>query len=200
LFHKQDISKPNPEQPYPKIDPDYLLKILVAAQLKAELDAEPKLKVLPTPVKESATPASGATAAKPPSPPPIISQDAFIQRMSELKDAVEQSIEVDADPGLCFQVASDFERYPEWAGSVQYVKILEKNEKGLGKRAEYKVGAFGTSLSYTLEYKFDAPQRMQWTAVAGSVKELLGVYEFSRLADGRTRVCPCSNVPFNPNF
>lgn len=128
--------------------------------------------------------------------------------MAQLADAVEQTIEVNALPEDCFRVAADFERYPLWAGSVQYVKVLEQvagsdlwagsvqnvkvleqvDRGDLGRRAEFSVGAFGTSLSYTLEYDYDPPRRMRWTAVAGGVKELLGVYEFSPLADGRTQV------------
>ena len=33
--------------------------------------------------------------------------------------------QVAAAPDACFRVAADFERYPEWAGSVQYVKVSQ---------------------------------------------------------------------------
>lgn len=109
-------------------------------------------------------------------------------KMRNLKDAVEQSIVVEAGREICFSVAADFERYPEWAGSVQFVNVLERNSQGLGSVAEYKVGAFGTSLSYTLAYDLDQPQRMAWTAVAGSVRELVGAYDFETLENGNTKV------------
>ena len=159
-----------------------LFKIIAAAKLQTELES-PETKggssAKPPPPKAAAEPAPGTK----------LSDDAFAARMAQLADAVEQTIEVEAPPADCVRVAADFERYPQWAGSVQYAKVLEQTPAGdLGRRAEFRVGAFGTTLGYTLEYDYDPPRRMRWTAVAGGVKELLGVYEFTPTPDGRTQV------------
>ena len=48
----------------------------------------------------------------------------------------------------------------------------------------FRVGAFGT-LGNTLEFWYEPPRRMQWTALAGGVRELLGAHEFAPAADGQ---------------
>ena len=77
---------------------------------------------------------------------------------SALSETVEKTIEVGASVAECFEAAAGFEEYPKWAGSVQYVKVLDKTELGLGKTVEYAVGAFGRTLGYTLSYEFDYPR------------------------------------------
>lgn len=77
---------------------------------------------------------------------------------SAAAESVEKSIEVSASVVECFEAAAGFEEYPNWAGSVQYVKVLDKTEQGLGKNVEYAVGAFGRTLGYTLSYEFDYPR------------------------------------------
>jgi hypothetical protein len=214
LFHREKVNIDPGQSEQSKIvgptddDISNIFKIIAATKLQAELE--------PSSVSTSQPPAAAAkvstpqqpASAKVPAVSPALDEAAFIARMAQLADAVEQTIEVNALPEDCFRVAADFERYPLWAGSVQYVKVLEQvagsdlwagsvqnvkvleqvDRGDLGRRAEFSVGAFGTSLSYTLEYDYDPPRRMRWTAVAGGVKELLGVYEFSPLADGRTQV------------
>ncbi|EKX44840.1 hypothetical protein GUITHDRAFT_109264 [Guillardia theta CCMP2712] len=103
-------------------------------------------------------------------------------------DSVEKSIEIEAGIEQCYRVACGFEDYPKWAGSVQHVKVLEEEAPGLGRRVEYAIGAFGQRLEYTLEYAHEAPERVQWRAVDGSVKLLVGSYRFEALGEGRTRV------------
>jgi hypothetical protein len=218
-FHKEKVvAVPlrNAEaQPIPTdTDANTLLKVIVAAKLQTDLEVSkpapseppPAPKAVPAPAaaKPAPAPTPKADATKPtpaaavaPAVAPAAGAgagaDGFARRMAELKDAVEQGIEVAAAPADCFRVAADFERYPEWAGSVQYAKVLERTPDGLlGRTAEFKVGAFGTTLGYTLAYEYDPPNRMQWTAVAGGVKELLGVYEFAPAAGGRTQVPPPS--------
>jgi hypothetical protein len=77
---------------------------------------------------------------------------------SAASESVEKTIEVGASVEECFEAAAGFEEYPKWAGSVQYVKVLDKTEQGLGKTVEYAVGAFGRTLGYTLSYEFEYPR------------------------------------------
>mmetsp|Transcript_88782 Transcript_88782/g.236311 ORF Transcript_88782/g.236311 Transcript_88782/m.236311 type:complete len:274 (+) Transcript_88782:173-994(+) len=103
------------------------------------------------------------------------------------KDAVERSIIVDATPDEVFQVATNFEKYPEWAG-VSSVQIKERGQDGLAKIVKLDSSLFGRSISYTLSYKYARPHRMHWHAVAGSLKELVGRYDFHRVGPKRTKV------------
>jgi hypothetical protein len=92
--------------------------------------------------------------------PETASVELAVQQLipSAASESVEKSIEVSASVAECFEAAAGFEDYPNWAGSVQYVKVLDKTEQGLGKTVEYAVGAFGRTLGYTLSYEFDYPR------------------------------------------
>ena len=100
---------------------------------------------------------------------------------------IERTIEIDATPEEVFQVATRFENYPEWAG-VTAIKVLERGRDGLGKTVKLDCGMFGRSISYTLSYTYERPRHMRWFAIAGSLKELVGSYDFHPIGDGRTRV------------
>ena len=107
----------------------------------------------------------------------------------EMTDSVENSIEVDATPAECYQVAAKLDDYPKWVGSLESVEVLDAGSDGLAKQAKFAVGAFGQTLDYTLEYTHAVPERLAWKAVAGSVKALVGSYTFEALDGGkRTRV------------
>ena len=108
---------------------------------------------------------------------------------AEMTDSVENSIEVDATPAECYQVAAKLDDYPKWVGSLESVEVLDAGSDGLAKQAKFAVGAFGQTLDYTLEYTHAVPERLAWKAVAGSVKALVGSYTFEALDGGkRTRV------------
>ena len=104
------------------------------------------------------------------------------------KDVIERSIDIHATPEEVFQVATRFEQYPEWAG-VTSINVLERGRDGLGKSVKLECGMFGRSIWYTLCYSYERPKHMRWFASAGSLKELVGSYEFQPLSGGTmTRV------------
>jgi uncharacterized membrane protein len=106
-----------------------------------------------------------------------------------MTDSVEKSIEIDATPQLCYQVAAKLDDYPKWVASLESVEVLEAGSDGLANQAKFAVGAFGQTLDYTLQYTHEVPQKLSWKAVAGSVKALVGSYSFEALDGGkRTRV------------
>jgi uncharacterized membrane protein len=108
---------------------------------------------------------------------------------SVMSDSVEQSIEIDASPDVCYQVAAKLEDYPKWVASLESVEVLAAGREGLAKQAKFAVGAFGKTLDYTLEYTHEVPRRLSWKAIAGSVKALVGSYTFDAIDGGkRTRV------------
>jgi hypothetical protein len=100
---------------------------------------------------------------------------------------IERTIEIDATPEEVFQVATRYEDYTAWAG-VTAIKVLERGRDGLGKIVKLDCGMFGRSISYTLSYTYEKPRHMRWFAIAGSLKELVGSYDFHPIAHGRTRV------------
>jgi len=97
-----------------------------------------------------------------------------------MTDTASERIRVEAPADRCYDVAIDFESYPEWVRDVKEAKILETDEEGRGKRVEFRAAALGKSIRYMLEYDFsDAPHSFSWKFVDGDMlRRLDGTYRF----------------------
>jgi uncharacterized membrane protein len=104
-------------------------------------------------------------------------------------EQVSDRIRIDAPPKRCYEVATDYERYPEWAKDVKQATILERDTDGRGAKVEYRAAAFGRSTRYVLQYDYSAaPGAFSWTLVEGEmVRAIDGTYRFDADGDG-TRV------------
>lgn len=106
-----------------------------------------------------------------------------------MADATVQSIEIDAEPEACFEVAADVAFYPEWATGVRSTEVLETDAEGRVARANFVVDAMVKEIAYTLVYSYSYPGEISWRAEPGpDLTDLEGSYSFNRLADGRTEV------------
>jgi uncharacterized membrane protein len=104
-------------------------------------------------------------------------------------EQVSDRIRIDAPPQRCYDVAIDYERYPEWAKDVKQASVLERDAEGRGAKVEYRAAAFGRSTRYVLQYDYSAaPGAFSWTLVEGEmVRSIDGTYRFDADRDG-TRV------------
>jgi uncharacterized membrane protein len=104
-------------------------------------------------------------------------------------EQVSERIHIDAPPERAYEVATDYERYPEWAKDVKQANVLERDAEGRGAQVEYRAAAFGRSARYVLQYDYSqAPAAFSWTLVEGEmVRTIDGTYRFDRDGDG-TRV------------
>ncbi len=95
------------------------------------------------------------------------------------------SITVEAAPEAVYAVATDFERYPEWAEDVKRIEVHERDADGRALEVEYRAAAFGRSTTYTLRYDYSrAPGLLSWFQTAGDLTESLsGQYRFEPLGD-----------------
>ena len=101
-----------------------------------------------------------------------------------MADSVSDTIDVKATTDEIFEVATDFETYPEWNANIKNVEVRERDDEGRGKLVWYEVDAKIKTLKYTLEYDYsDAPEAFSWTLVDGDVKELRGSYRFDEFDD-----------------
>jgi ribosome-associated toxin RatA of RatAB toxin-antitoxin module len=99
-------------------------------------------------------------------------------------ESVKDSIDVQASADVLFEVATDFEAYPEWNANIKNVEIKERDAEGRGTRAWYEVDAKVKVVRYTLAYDYsDAPRSFSWELVDGDVKELSGSYTFDEFGD-----------------
>jgi ribosome-associated toxin RatA of RatAB toxin-antitoxin module len=99
-------------------------------------------------------------------------------------EQASERIHVEAPPARCYEVATDFERYPDWARDVKQATILERDGEGRGAQVEYRAAGLGKSFRYTLRYDYaDAPDSFSWRLVEGDMlRRLDGTYRFE--ADG----------------
>ncbi|WKZ83032.1 MAG: SRPBCC family protein [Acidimicrobiia bacterium] len=103
-------------------------------------------------------------------------------------DGTVRTSEAAAPPEVVFSVAADLAAYPEWATGVAAVEILETDADGRAGRARFEVDGFIKRITYELEYEYQAPNRISWSAVPGEdIEEMEGYYEFSA-RDGGTEV------------
>lgn len=118
-----------------------------------------------------------------------------------MAEATVQTIEIDASPGECFDVAADLEAYPEWAGEVRQVVIHERDEVGRPVRATLRIDAMVRQVEATLSYRYDPPGTISWIAEPGpDLEELEGSYRFLPAARGTSvvyalRVVPSFDIP-----
>ena len=107
-----------------------------------------------------------------------------------MTDTASERIRVDAPAARCWDVAIDFESYPEWVRDVKEARIVERDEEGRGKRVEFRAAALGKSIRYVLEYDYsDAPDSFSWKFVEGDMlRRLDGTYRFEPEGEASTRV------------
>jgi uncharacterized membrane protein len=107
-----------------------------------------------------------------------------------MTETANERIRIEAPADRCWDVAIDFESYPEWVRDVKDVKILERDDDGRGRRVEYRAAALGKSVRYVLEYDYsDAPAAFSWKFAEGDMlRRLDGSYRFEPDGPASTRV------------
>ena len=103
-----------------------------------------------------------------------------------LDAAQEVTVEVAASQEECFSVIVDFDRYPEWSSAVRRARILERDEKGVGRLVEFEIDVRIKTLRYVLEYGYRRPTQLTWKSVEGDVESIAGIYRFRKLGARRT--------------
>jgi hypothetical protein len=95
-------------------------------------------------------------------------------------EEAHEHIVVDASPERCWTLATDFERYPEWAKDVTQVAVIERDVLGRGSEVEFRVAGLGRSLRYVLVYDYgEVPVEFSWQLLEGDVvRRLDGRYRF----------------------
>lgn len=95
-----------------------------------------------------------------------------------MEEEVTERMVIRGTPAHCFEVLTDFERYPEWATDIKAVTVDARDGLGRAERVTFRAAAFGRSTSYTLAYDYsEAPGRLSWVQTAGDLtRRLDGVY------------------------
>ena len=102
-----------------------------------------------------------------------------------MSEKAKEQIRIDASVERCFATLVDFASYPEWAGDLKEVTVVETDADNRAVVVEYRAAAMGRSTTYQLRYDYSAaPDRLGWDLVEGDLpRELDGAYVLTA-ADG----------------
>jgi uncharacterized membrane protein len=100
----------------------------------------------------------------------------------------EHTVEIAAPIGTCFEAITDYETFASWQSAVVDTEVLDWDAKGRGKRVRLFVDAKVRKVDYTLDYRYDEPERIEWEFVEGNgINDADGHYLFEDLGGDRTR-------------
>lgn len=100
----------------------------------------------------------------------------------------EHTVEIAAPIKTCFDAITDYETFPKWQSAVVDTEVLDWDEQGRGKRVRLVVDAKVRKVDYTLDYRYDEPERIEWDFVEGNgINDADGHYLFEDLGGDRTR-------------
>jgi hypothetical protein len=96
-------------------------------------------------------------------------------------ESATQTVTIAATPQHCFEVATDFASYPEWARDIKEAVVRERDAEGRPTEVEFRASALGRSTHYTLAYDYSAaPEKLSWQLVRGDITRAIdGAYTFS---------------------
>ena len=92
-----------------------------------------------------------------------------------------------APPDRCFDVVTDFERYPEWMSTFKEVRVLERDADGRPVLVEFRIDAKLREVRYVLRHHLDRPSAITWDYVEGDAKDVDGEWRFEDAGSGTTR-------------
>ena len=103
-----------------------------------------------------------------------------------MADTASLTISIAAPLEKCWEIATDFERYPEWATDVKSAVVLQRDGEGRATEVEFRTSALGRSTHYVLAYDYTAaPHRLAWRMVKGDIMRAVdGAYMFAPDASG----------------
>ena len=103
-----------------------------------------------------------------------------------MADTASLTISIAAPLERCWTIATDFEKYPEWATDVKSAVVRQKDTEGRATQVEFRTSALGRSTHYVLEYDYSAaPHRLAWKMVSGDIMRAVdGAYMFAPDASG----------------
>ncbi len=88
-----------------------------------------------------------------------------------MADATSSSIIIAAPPERVMEVIADFPAYPEWAGQVKSVEVLDSDGAGRAEQVRFTMDAGPIKDSYTLDYTWAPDGRsVSWTLVKGQIQ------------------------------
>lgn len=104
-------------------------------------------------------------------------------------EQVTERVMVRSAPQRCYDIAVDFEKYPDWSEDIKKVDVVERDAAGNGTLVRFWVEAMGRSTTYALAYDYsNAPSRLSWSLVEGDIQRNIDGEYFFEPIDGQTEL------------
>src|SRR5262249_47246228 len=89
-----------------------------------------------------------------------------------MADSSTQSMTMAASPQVIMDTIADFAAYPEWAGSIKTVEVLEPGPNGRARRVRFILDAGLIKDTYELDYQWaDDGLSVTWDLVTGQIQK-----------------------------
>lgn len=108
-----------------------------------------------------------------------------------MTDSSTQTIVIAAPPGEIATVICDFSRYPEWAGVMRSVQVLEEDADGRARQVRFSIDAGVVKDQYTLQFEYSQDgSEIRWHLAEPSSlqKSQIGSYAIKDNGDGTSTV------------
>lgn len=99
--------------------------------------------------------------------------------------ADSESIEIKALPERILKVLTDVTTYPDWNKTVKEVHVLEQDEQGRPRQAQFLVNAVVKMLTYVIRIEYST-DTILYQMVSGNMKRNEGSYRVIPRLDGVT--------------
>jgi uncharacterized membrane protein len=100
----------------------------------------------------------------------------------------EHTVEIAAPVETSFEAITDYESFPRWQDAVDSVEVLDRTKDGLGQKVKLHVDAKVRKIDYTLNYRYQRPNRIEWDFVEGNgMNDVDGVYTLEEISPDRSR-------------
>jgi uncharacterized membrane protein len=97
------------------------------------------------------------------------------------------TVEIDAPPERCYEIAADIENAPEWQGTLEDVEVLERDPEERPLVVETVSDATVKKVRSRLRFSYAPTEGITWEQEKGETKWLTGSWVFEELGEGRTR-------------
>lgn len=92
-----------------------------------------------------------------------------------MADSGSASITIDASEEKVLDVINDVESLTDRLDAFKQADVLERDDQGRPKRAQFEVDARIKVIHYVLEYSY-SPNSVSWKMIDGDVNEITGSY------------------------
>jgi ribosome-associated toxin RatA of RatAB toxin-antitoxin module len=101
---------------------------------------------------------------------------------------------IGAPIAACFDAITDFARYPDWFSGITAVQVLESDPDACKWTVRFELSMVVKTISYTLAYEGERPDRLTWRLVEGDVNTVEGSYELEPLESEVTEATCAQSV------